>query len=288
MMKFFASVFGSSETKLRNYEEAVVEAVEANLPPTARHLIRRQLEEINLVQRHSQDKEVNLYRMRGRKVEPPVEFRFPNDAEELHLARVRLESLESAEEVVADAWLVRGILFSITFGRSPKSVPLNRHRIKSCELFVDVMRPVIERPETQVPPPAEGSSRLIQLRQSGELSDVRAPAGPEELDRFRRAWGRHLPADYAALLQEANGFRFRGWECFGTRVRQVATEDKNVLVLAEHLTRGQLCAVEEEGANRVYLHDSESDGLTKQGHTFMEALLAASRDDAGGPEAQVS
>jgi len=167
MMKFFASVFGSSGTKLRNYELAVVEAVQTKLPATARHLIRRQLEAINLVQRHSQDKEVNLYRMRGRKVEPPVEFRFPNDAEEIHLARVRLESFETAEEVVADVWLVRGILFSITFGRSPKTVPLNRHKIKSCELFVDVMRPSIERLETQVPPPAEGSSRLIQRDDAG-------------------------------------------------------------------------------------------------------------------------
>jgi len=280
MSKLFAWAFRRRQPNLRDYERAILEAVEAALPSDTGSRLRSQREEVNLVQRHSQDKEVNLYRMRGGKVAPPVEFRFSNDAEELLLARVRLESLENAAEVIADVWLVRGVLFSITFDRPPKSVSMESHRVKSCELFTDPNSKYVVERDAASPAGDRHSSRLAVLKALGEVKDVRAPVDATDLELFLRRYPQCVPEDYVSLLGEADGFVFAGWRCLGTQIRRVVTEDRNITVLAEHPTQGLLCSVDAEALKKVYFYDFEDDEFALVGHDFMQALFAVSRGES--------
>lgn len=103
-------------------ERELVLALAERLPAAAGELARKQVDAVTLVQRAPKGMEVSLYRMEGRAVVWPDDLRFPNRYPELRVARMPFlaEGEQDTRRVTFHA--VEGILFSLTFDRSPAKV----------------------------------------------------------------------------------------------------------------------------------------------------------------------
>jgi hypothetical protein len=113
------------------------------LEPPAAALFGRQVESIEMVQRHLGGVEVNFYpTRRGRQRHDP-EIAFPNRSEELLLATVTIVGPMGTGK--ARVYVVLGHLFQITFGEKPhglgKSAAL---RVGSVTIHVDPMNPAVD------------------------------------------------------------------------------------------------------------------------------------------------
>jgi hypothetical protein len=75
---------------IRDYEKEIICAVELGLDSVARELFKKQIERVNLVQRHSKDKEVYLYPMKAGKPFYDKTIQFPNAKEVCPLAQVSI------------------------------------------------------------------------------------------------------------------------------------------------------------------------------------------------------
>jgi hypothetical protein len=100
-------------------ERELILALADRMPAAAGELARKQFEAVTLVQRAPKGIEVSLYRMEGGAVVWPDDLRFPNRHQELRVATMKfvVEGEEATRRVTFHA--VEGILFSLTFDRSP-------------------------------------------------------------------------------------------------------------------------------------------------------------------------
>lgn len=266
------NMFGFTKNKLRSYETAVVSAVESKMPPDGRHLLRKQIDSVNLVQRLCHGKEVDLYRMRKGRAVRATEVAFPNRCDEGHLARVRFQLFSGVPRfITADVWLVAGVMFSITFDTRPKQMLRKQWAVDRCELLLDVMSPE-ERSANQTEGDMGDDAVLRAFFGHTQLCDVRSPASNVAQKRFIDAWGSILPSDYIQLLRYSDGFVLNNWEFLGTMARIVVAEPDNLLVLAQHPWDGVLCVLQGRETAVVYRVDLESNQLTPIGRTFRDAL----------------
>ena len=96
-------------------ERLLLDAVRAQIDPRLVGAWDRQVHAINKVQRLPEGVEVNFYRMA--KGHPTFDdgLTFPNKAEELLLASVRVSWGKASSELVARVWCVKGFIFSIEY-----------------------------------------------------------------------------------------------------------------------------------------------------------------------------
>lgn len=270
ILRSFVSFFKSNP---RAYERKILEKVGSKMGCEARLLFAKQIESKNLVQRHSNDKEVNFYRMKNGKVENQDEYRFRNRAKELNFARVIIKPHATERALRADLWAVDGFFFSLTFSRAPKvELENGQFKIVTCELLADVME---EREEGVTPDGVnqiEFGNLLSRLAESGLLKNVIAPAHGEETRRFEELWGNKVPSDYLELINESNGFSFNGWMFLGVNSRYIVLPTQNIIVLAECPTRGALGTVDDDPTHAVVFCDYEKQTIEPIGFSFFEAL----------------
>lgn len=100
-------------------------------------LLNKQVDQINLVQRHDGDKEVNFYSMKGGKPAFDETSRFPT-RQEVKFASVKFKADET-KLYCATFWLVHGHLFSIEFDQSPKKLGVEGIEIKEVKVLIDPM-----------------------------------------------------------------------------------------------------------------------------------------------------
>jgi hypothetical protein len=130
------TLFNRLAPPLRPLERELIVAVAAQLNAGARELLNKQVEQINLVQRHDADKEVNFYSMKGGKPAFDEISRFPTK-QEVKLATVKFKAGEN--KVCATFWLVHGHLFSIEFDKSPKKLRDDAVEIQEVKILIDPM-----------------------------------------------------------------------------------------------------------------------------------------------------
>ena len=126
---------------LRQYESALIDALAEKLNSEASSLLLEQIKRVNYIQRHDDQKEVNLYCIKYGKPFFHKKFRFPLKQSEIKLASIIFEVTAISKTFHADVWLVNGYLFSIEFNRCPKKIKNNNIEIKKIIIAINPMAP---------------------------------------------------------------------------------------------------------------------------------------------------
>ena len=115
---------------LKQYESALIDALAEKLNSEASSLLLEQIKRVNYIQRHNDQKEVNLYCIKYGKPFFHEKLRFLLKQSETKFASVTFEVTAISKTFRADIWLVNGYLFSIEFNSCPKKIKNNNIEIK--------------------------------------------------------------------------------------------------------------------------------------------------------------
>lgn len=250
-------------------EKALLEELLARLPPNAGHLLARQCQTINVVQRHAGWREVCCYSMKHGKVYHDPALQFPCKDREMKLATITFCFPNSEKNWTARFYCVKGYFFSIVFDRSPKEVlHCPDPRIVRTEIHCDPMIPIsqvtgIRRGEIQPLP-----TWILAL---GSPSNVRKPLYPEEREQLLRRLGVRLPTDYVALQECCDGLIVNNCVILGlTDIYEVHLEHGDYYVLAELGGCGVLVADPEDGLLYYFAFDGSTE--LPLGEQFSQAV----------------
>lgn len=217
-------------------ERTLIDRLAASLDPEAATLIRAQVSAVNLVQRHSQNREVCFYHMEGKHVRWPDELRLPAQAPDAHLATLAFRVATEPEIRKVDFHLVRGILFSLVFDKSPSAI----NQLTTLEITPPVLH---MNPLHAGEPTPEG---------------VRAA----------------LPRDYPLGAADAQIVP-EGWTVYlPTAIRKLVLNDDTWYVLAERLDDGVLAVREGSQDGRIWYvpYDGAPRGLSDSLHQTFEQI----------------
>jgi hypothetical protein len=235
-MSLLSALFG--RPKLSSLENQVLTAVSAELSPKAREVFNKQINLVNLVQRHADGKEVNLYSMRRGKPVYEEQFLFPL-RREVQLGKV--EMLGGRAEV----WLIEGWVFSIHFDKPPKTILGQSVKIEKVTIFHNPM----------IPESADSASDT--KRREELLASI-----PSK-----------LPDEYLQLVGEDKGTALNDWAVSSIqRIRKIVDRDANYYLLAEKEGMGVIGAKEDDWSGHPYYLAYEDGGGEKITVGFREFL----------------
>lgn len=240
-------------------EEALLEHLCLSVQDTElRAKLTKQIQAVNKVQRHGENREINLY---GSASECGIEHPSP----EHQLASVVFDA--GGKRFKAKMWLVSGRLFQIQVSPSPTDV-LGDARPNILSIDVYPPRPI----ETAEMQPISGP--LAELADRYRISDLRPPLGPDERAALLDRLDAPLPPDFLDLTQQADGFSVGDIEVSGLRsVRTVPSGAQTLIVLAE-LPEGRFVVA---GAGAVQLIDHEGTVLSSHS-SFLATIYHALRE----------
>lgn len=220
----------------RRHELAVIDALRASLPPEAAEQYDRQIESLELVQRHFDDTEVDTYPNRsGPQYHDPAHA-FANRSLELKLATLILRGAAGNGQVKVHA--VGGHVFSYDFKPSPRKLgPRHSIVVTKTTLHVDPMKP------------DDGSSVAERLRELAP--DVRAD--------LEAAWSER--PDWSNALVERDG------------VYGIDLDDGSYLVLAQLDDTTYVVAGVEPRRRKVRRFEPDGE-LVGEYATLKDAILA--------------
>jgi hypothetical protein len=222
-----STLFGANRSKLTSLEGQVLAAVSAQLSPAAREIFDKQLELVNLVQRHADGKDVNLYAMRRGKPFIESQFLFPLMAE-AQLAAAEITTGGEQKRFTADVWLANGCVFSIEFNRSPQKIIEHGLKVASVRILCDPMISASER----------GLSNAEQ--RGGALARIQSK----------------LPDEYLQTVGGGKGASINEWAvCALPVIRKVAQRDGNYYLLAEKVDMGAIGIKEDDFSGQLYYLD---------------------------------
>jgi hypothetical protein len=255
---------------LRPLERQLVEALSDALDAEAQSLLSKQMAQVNLVQRHAEDKEVNLYRMERGKPSFEEAARFAGTVSEAEVARISFQVPNVAGTFRASFWTVNGFLFSIQFSRSPKGIKNATAEIREVELLLD---PMAAPPAGRAPAVREAlRGWLREWASEWQVSGLAEPLPEAERQDLVTRIGAELPPDYLEVVAQTEGLKVDGWTIHGlSGVRSVALPDANCHVLAEHEEKGVLCVREGEQQVRLYFYGNEG-AQEELGASFRQAI----------------
>lgn len=119
LKSLLSSLFGASN-RLSDLETRILDCVRARLDERIAVLWDKQVQAINKVQRLPDGVEVNFYRMKGGRPTFDADLAFPNNTEELQLAKAEIKLANASQKLVARVWCVNGFLFMIEYEGSVK------------------------------------------------------------------------------------------------------------------------------------------------------------------------
>lgn len=253
-MSFFRNLFGKARPVFTPLERRILSAVEGELQGEAAALFARQVESVNLVQRHGGSREVNCYRMEGRRPRPDPSLRFPDQARERELAEVRFRA--GGRSWRATVILVEGTFFSIVFDRPAESIQDQEAGITAVKILHDPMKPAAPLSAEPMAGRPSFSGWLGEWAGRYELRDVLQPLPPGTREQRIAEIPAKLPADYLALTEQTDGFVAGDCRVFGLAGTYGISLDEDYQVLAEIDGRGVL-AVESGPGGRLFFLDYE-------------------------------
>lgn len=207
----------------------MLDAVSGALSPEFRSLFDEHVRSVNLVQRHGEGREVNMYRKDGRKVVFP-ERKLIEDVVEIVLATVSLRREGTKGRIAAKVWVVNGDLFEIIFNARMARVKevASIEGVKLNEKFF------AKREETSWQVPDRLAARW-KVRDANPPLDKEART--EALSNFEVG----LPDDYVQLMAEADGFRVDDWLVLGLEDVYETPGAPGTYVLAERRAKDEGC-----------------------------------------------
>jgi hypothetical protein len=249
------------EPPLRPLEKILVDALVATLSPEAASIVTRQVQAVNRVQRHSSDKEVNLYLVRrGKPTREGVPL-FPMAVPEVKLATITYAVIGEPRPSRVDFWLANGRLFSLAFHESPKKVSPSEVEIRDVKLLVDPMVPA-EAPEPRPLTAAALTGWLAEWAHRWQVSDLREPLPPEERAKKLGQIGATVPSDYGELLSQTDGLEIGGCRVYSlSDMREVVMPDATYYILAEMADRGVLALKQGESDGSIYFFAYDANAI---------------------------
>lgn len=244
-------------------EKSILATITERSPENIKPLLLARIKEINLVQRHMDFKEINLYAMKGKKVVKNHSIHMPIDIEEYKYATLTMQIDNEIFKV--DAWVVSGDLFSLTFNRSPKKY---MKRLDIIMLDVRVNCPV---PPIKTSPKTVGS---ISNKQSRDISPYHEPPLTKEaLDFYLYQMETKLPDDYLNILSKYNGIVMGNWIVLGIdKVRHVVLQNGCYYVLAESADNKYLIVEDRKQDGKLFFTSHDSDDIVDMGNSLCLAL----------------
>jgi hypothetical protein len=270
------SLFGN-RNQLYPFEVRVIEAIKSRLDSAGAARLQGQVDVINKVQRLTDGKEVNLYRVAHGKPAFDDSLRFPEAAEEALLATVHLAHPDGPAKLKAEAWLANGRLFSLLFDKPPKrffagqAIDAVRPEVADVTVWVD---PIHGRPKTEEVPvePATLSGWPRELFASGQLTVPRAPVREPQRAALIEQIDSQLPLDYLEFTKQMDGARVGECKINGlTSVRKVALSSDNYYILAED-DGGALAVKDGDRTGELFRLSYERDDVHRLNQSFKTAL----------------
>jgi hypothetical protein len=116
-------------------EKAVLDCLIDRMPAGIRDVLRAQMEEVTLVQRHQSNRVAQFYKIRKGFTREEFSVQIPNSPREQLLGKILFKGYSGAK-LTAEIWAANGRLFSIEFSKPPRSdVHHSDIDILECEHF---------------------------------------------------------------------------------------------------------------------------------------------------------
>jgi hypothetical protein len=277
MMRLFGWLFGSA-SRLNPLELHIINAAKGGLTEEAALLLQQQVDAVNMVQRLSKGKEVNLYSMRRGKAVFDDVLRFPATADEAHLATVRLRHPEKRATLRSELWLAKGRLFSVLFSIPPKEF-LERFDARSIlptmtevSIHFDPMKKLVL--PTRPVDPSSLRGWIKEWHDGGLIGNLHDPLSETERAKKLASLNALLPPDYLEFVSQTEGAIYASSIIVHglTGIRKVVGPEDNNYVLAEDASSFTLLTVR-EGAQGPDLHFLHPDyPPSEAGESFAEAM----------------
>ena len=241
---------GSILFQLGPLESLILDAAESKLSTEARARYRSRIRSINKVQRVVDDKEVNLFVMKGGRPFLDNRYRFEADDDEVLLATVLLKHPDRQDTLKAEVLLSQGHVTSLAFNQSPSEFtaglpPQSFSNSVQVTIWID---PMIPSPRKE---PIDDPSRLKAWLQAAK-SDIRArslwkPLPNEMFQSYQRRIDAELPSDYLELVALTEGVEVYTDDTSLCTILGMAAirrvvqphPEENLYVLAEHTATGK-------------------------------------------------
>jgi hypothetical protein len=196
------------------------------------------------------------------------------------LATVHLAHPDKPVRLKAEAWVVRGHLFSLVFDKPPKrffaGCALNTFRPEIADIAIWVDPMLAASKALEVPVDQEtlsGWPRELFMR--GQLRAPRAPVhGPERASLIARI-DAQLPLDYLELTEQMDGARVGECQIHGlTSIRTIALAIDNYYILAEIGDHGGLAVKDGSKGGELYRlsYEGDDDDIQQLNRSFRGAL----------------
>jgi len=258
----------------RDYELAILKAVESKLESDARDIFNKHIECVNKIQRLSKDKEVNMYFIKGGKAYFDDSLRFPLKSPDIKLATVILTPIENIKKPLkAEIWMTMGQVFSITFNKSPKHLNDQEIKIDSISIWENPMRSEpVEFSETS---PEQLKQWLGKSENTFEIKNVKPPLSANKINQKLKSSDCIFPHDWLEMLKISDGFLINKYNIYGlSEMRHVISEDSEMVILAEKEGVNSLAVNRTVNDGHIYYidHCSDESKHTDQGSSFFDAL----------------
>jgi hypothetical protein len=265
-----------NKNRLYPFEARVIEAVKSRLGSDAATRLQAQIDSVNKVQRLTDGKEVNLYRIAHGKPAFDDSLRFPQGEEEALLGTAHLAHSGSPGTLKAEAWLANGRLFSLVFDKPPKrffagyALDEVRPEIADVTVWLDPMR---SRPKGDEVPVETLRGWPRGLFTSCQLTAPRSPlVGPERAARIAQI-DAQLPPDYLEFTEQMDGAEAGECKIHGlASVRKVALSNENFYILVEDVGGG-LAVKDGSRDGEMYRLSYEGNDAEPLNQTFRTALV---------------
>jgi hypothetical protein len=263
------ALFNWLRPSVRPLERKLIDALAERLGSDARALLMEQVEQINLVQRHAKDKEVNFYCMRQGKPAFDERFRFP-ERHETKLATVTFKAANAPKQLRADFWIVNGHLFTIEFKQSPKQ--LRDIEIENLELFINPM----ESNERETVKPKDIGALTGWLKEwatQWSMQNLKEPLPKEQRLSLLKQLYVKLPTDYVDLVTQTEGAEINGYRILGlSEIRNLVLPEANYSVLVELGKRGVLGVRQDDQDAQIYFLRYEDERPLAMGTSLRSAV----------------
>lgn len=266
---------------IKPLERRLLESLASRLELEARRILHSQIASINMVQRHTDCKELCFYRMKWGKPTANPRQAFPLNADEIKLASATFTVPDCSTTFQVDFWLVQGFLFSMTFDQSPKTyLKAETVQIERLDVHHDPMQaiPGIEKRKSEV----HLSGWLADWNSQHPLSNLSAPLAPQDRERICNGIPAVLPKDYLDLVSQTEGATIGPCTIYGLyAIRQVVLSDATYFILAETQNVGAI-AVKHSATNAVlYICDYNGSTPSPDGDSIRAAVDQSLKAEQG-------
>lgn len=256
-------------------EKKLLIELQNNLSSEAQSLFIKQIEGINLVQRHSSNREVCCYTIKSGKPYRNPNLQFRAREQELKFASIKFSAPNFEKPWKADFFLVNGFFFSMVFTPSAKPIQdVDEVVIENVKILCDPATEIsVEEVISSMPGTVDFRGWLVEWSQTYGLRDVHLPLKEEERQRLLKRIDAKLPKDYLEIVDQCEGFVIQDCQIFGlSDIYDTVGSEHNYYLLAELIDKGMVGVREKTEDGGLYFLDYGGGDVVELGDSFRQAI----------------